>query len=293
MPASMTGFGRSESAAEKWAHSFEVKSVNGRFLDIKWRIPAALRNLETAWEKVVRDYGARGRVEISLNLEVKSPELLGVSLNLPLVDGMLEQVSRLARQRGHAFDPDYNRLLSMSSLWRDDSSRPAPALLMSLERGLRAALDDWRNSRRHEGAALAVDLRSRIAKLLDLAQAIGERIPLVLSEKRAALCQRVREALTQVGAEYSEDRMLQEVAVITDRLDVSEELTRLAAHLTRLVQTLDGEAEEGKRLDFLIQEAFREINTCGNKAQDVEVSRLVVDFKTELERCREQVQNLE
>ena len=247
MPASMTGFGRSENAAEKWAHSFEVKS----------------------------------------------PELLGVSLNLPLVDGMLEQVTRLARRRGHAFDPDYNRLLSMSSLWRDDSSRPDPALLASLEQGLRAALDDWRNSRRHEGAALAVDLRSRIARLLDLAQAIGERIPLVLSEKRAALCQRVREALVQVGAEYSEDRMLQEVAVITDRLDVSEELTRLAAHLTRLVQTLDGEAEEGKRLDFLIQEAFREINTCGNKAQDVEVSRLVVDFKTELERCREQVQNLE
>ncbi|MCM0756699.1 YicC family protein [Desulfovibrio aminophilus] len=293
MPASMTGFGRSESASEKWSHGFEVKSVNGRFLDVKWRIPSALRSLETAWEKVVRSHGSRGRVDVSLNLEVKSPDILGVSLNLPLVAAMLDQVAKLAEMRGQAFEPDYNRLLSMSSLWRDDSSGPDPALLESLERGLRAALEDWRASRQAEGAVLAEDLRARLARLRALAQGIAGRIPTVLAEKRAVLCQRVREALTQVGAEYSEDRMLQEVAVLTDRLDVSEELTRLFAHLDRLEQTLSGEAEEGKRLDFLIQEAFREINTCGNKAQDVEVSRLVVDFKTELERCREQVQNLE
>lgn len=293
MPASMTGFGRSETATEQWSHSFEVRSVNGRFLDVKWRIPAALRSLETAWEKIVRSFGARGRVDVSLNLEVKSPEILGVSLNLPLAQAMLDQVERLARDRGQGFEPDYNRLLSMSSLWRDDSSRPDPALMDSLDKGLRAALEDWRTSRRHEGAALAADLRSRFARLGDLTRSIAARIPTVLDEKRANLCQRVREALAQVGAEYSEDRMLQEVAVLTDRLDVSEELTRLNAHLERLDQALAAEGEEGKRLDFLIQEAFREINTCGNKAQDVEVSRLVVDFKTELERCREQVQNLE
>ncbi len=293
MPASMTGFGRFESAAEKWSHGFEVKSVNGRFLDVKWRLPAALRSLETAWEKIVRSYGARGRVDICLNLEVKSPDVLGVSLNLPMVAAMLDQVERLAALRGQTFVPDYNRLLALSSLWRDDSSRPDQGLLDSLEQGLRAALEDWRASRRAEGAALAADLRARFGRLRELASAVGGRIPTVLAEKRTNLCQRVREALAQVGAEYSEDRMLQEVAVLTDRLDVSEELTRLAAHLDRLEEALGAEGEEGKRLDFLIQEAFREINTCGNKAQDVEVSRLVVDFKTELERCREQVQNLE
>ncbi len=293
MPASMTGFGRSESAGEKWAHGFEVKSVNGRFLDVKWRIPSALRSLETAWEKIVRSYGSRGRVDVSLNLEVKSPDILGVSLNLPLVAAMLDQVAKLAAMRGQAFEPDYNRLLSMSSLWRDDSSGPAPALLDSLERGLRAALEDWRASRQSEGAVLAEDLRVRLARLRELAQAIAQRIPGVLNEKRTGLCQRVREALAQVGAEYSEDRMLQEVAVLTDRLDVSEELTRLFAHLDRLEQTLSGAAEEGKRLDFLIQEAFREINTCGNKAQSIEVSRIVVEFKAELEKCREQIQNIE
>ncbi len=99
--------------------------------------------------------------------------------------------------------------------------------------------------------------------------------------------------LDAMGAEYSEDRMLQETVILTDRIDVSEELTRLAAHLSRIGKVLDKGGESGKRLDFLLQETFREINTCGNKAQNSEISSIVVDFKTELEKCREQVQNLE
>ena len=118
-------------------------------------------------------------------------------------------------------------------------------------------------------------------------------MPGVAEEKKRALVERIRESLAAADAAFSEDRMLQEVAVLADRLDVSEEATRLTEHLRRLAEVLAQEGEVGKRLDFLLQEAFREINTCGNKCQDAAVSALVVEFKAELEKCREQVQNIE
>ncbi len=293
MPASMTGYGRSETNEDAWSHLWEVRSVNGRFLDVKWRLPSALRSQENAWEKIVRSYGSRGRVELSLSMEVRDVSVLGVSLNRPLAGAMLAQLAELAASRGEHFTPDYNRLLGNSSLWRDDSAEPDPRLAASLEAGLRAALEDWRKSRLAEGRALAADLSSRFETLRRLAQGVSERVPQVLAEKRETLLTRVRDLVAAAGADFSEDRMIQEVALLTDRLDVSEELTRLAAHLSRLDEALGSSGDEGKRLDFLIQEVFREINTCGNKAQDSEVSRLVVDFKSELERCREQVQNIE
>lgn len=290
---SMTGYGRFETREEKWSHVFEVKSVNGRFLDVKWRMPSSLRGLEPAWEKIVRARASRGRVEISLDLDVHSPDVLGVSLDEVQVQAMFAQIDRLAKRLGVAYGPDLNRLLSIPSLWRDQSRAPDPLLAASLARGLEGALDDWRASRAAEGECLARDLTARIETLSTLEKKVGERIPAVLEEKRQALKQRIGEILAQAGALYSEERMLQEVAVLTDRLDVSEELTRLAAHLARLSEVLAAGEDAGKRLDFLIQEVFREINTCGNKAQDALVGSLVVDFKTELEKCREQVQNLE
>jgi len=144
-----------------------------------------------------------------------------------------------------------------------------------------------------EGDAMVADLLSRLDTLRDLGDKIAERIPDILEEKKKNLRQRIIDMLESAGADFSEDRMLQEVAHLTDKLDVSEELTRLDAHLERLREVLTAKGDAGKKLDFLLQETFREINTCGNKAQDTTVSRLVVDFKAELERCREQVQNIE
>jgi uncharacterized protein (TIGR00255 family) len=186
-----------------------------------------------------------------------------------------------------------NRLLSASHLWRDDSAEPDPRLAASLEQGFLKAVADWNASRRVEGGELARDLTARFARLRVLAAAVAERVPVVLKDKQAATAERLNGLVAQAGMTFTEERLAQEVAVLADRLDVSEELTRMAAHLDRLDEAVAADGEAGKRLDFLIQEAFREINTCGNKAQDVEVSRLTVDFKVELEKCREQVQNIE
>lgn len=293
MPVSMTGFGRFETQAEAWNHVWEIKSVNGRYLDVKWRMPGFLRSLENGWEKVVRTYASRGRVDVTLNLELLDARVMGVSFNETMAQAMFEQMEKLAVSQGRTFEPDYNRVLSMSSLWRDNAAEPDPGLAQSLTGGLEAALKDWVNSRAVEGDAMVADLTARMETLRDLAHRVGERIPDVLEVKRTALRQRITDMLESANAEFSEDRMLQEVAHLTDKLDVSEELTRLDAHLDRLDEVLAGKGDVGKKLDFLVQETFREINTCGNKAQDTEVSRLVVDFKAELERCREQVQNIE
>ncbi len=293
MPVSMTGFGRFETTEDAWTHVWEIKSVNGRFLDVKWRMPGYLRGLENGWEKVVRTHASRGRVDISLNLEVMDAGILGVTFNETMARAMFRQMEKLAASEGRVFEPDYNRVLSMSSLWRDAGNEPDPGLAESLTTGLEAALKDWMDARTLEGEALVVDLTNRLDTLREIADAVAVRIPDILEEKKANLRQRIKDMLDSAGADFSEDRMLQEVAYLTDKLDVSEELTRLEAHLTRIGETLRSQSDVGKKLDFLIQETFREINTCGNKAQDVEVSRLVVDFKAELERCREQVQNIE
>jgi uncharacterized protein (TIGR00255 family) len=289
----MTGFGRCETNEHAWTHVWEIKSVNGRFLDVKWRMPGFLRSLENGWERIVRTYASRGRVDVSLNLEVLDAGVLGVSFNETMAQAMFLEMEKLAESRGEIFNPDYNRVLGMPSLWRDNGSEPDPGLAESLNKGLEAALADWVDSRSREGEALVADLTARLATLRDLAAKVRERVPDILEAKKTALRQRITDMLESANAEFSEDRMLQEVAYLTDKLDVSEELTRLDAHLERLAEVLADKDEVGKKLDFLVQETFREINTCGNKAQDTEVSRLVVDFKAELERCREQVQNIE
>jgi uncharacterized protein (TIGR00255 family) len=289
----MTGFGRCETNEHAWTHVWEIKSVNGRFLDVKWRMPGFLRSLENGWERIVRTYASRGRVDVSLNLEVLDAGVLGVSFNETMAQAMFREMEKLAESRGEIFNPDYNRVLGMPSLWRDNGSEPDPGLAESLNKGLEAALADWVDSRSREGEALVADLTARLATLRDLAAKVRERVPDILEAKKTALRQRITDMLESANVDFSEDRMLQEVAYLTDKLDVSEELTRLDAHLERLAEVLADKDEVGKKLDFLVQETFREINTCGNKAQDTEVSRLVVDFKAELERCREQVQNIE
>lgn len=293
MLKSMTGFGRSILQEDDWSQDWEIRSVNGRHLDIKWRLPSGARSLESQFERVVREVASRGRVNISLNLQIARPELLGLQLNTVMAESMLRQMGRFAQGRGDEFAPDYTRMMGMSFLWDDNSGEPAQELSEGLERGLRAALQDWDEARVQEGQALRKDVSGRLINLEKWLAQLGERTPQVKEERFEAVQARIQQTLDRYAIDLDQDRLLQEIAVLSDKLDVSEELTRLAAHLEALAQVLQEGADAGKRLDFLLQECFREINTCGNKAQDTTVSRIVVDFKAELEKCREQVQNIE
>lgn len=293
MIKSMTGFGRAEADGNDWSVAWEVKSVNSRFLDTKWRTPAFLRSLEASWEKCVRRFASRGRVDLFLNVQINRADLQGVKFNHPMAASMLKQMRGFADEHAITYSPDLNKLLGMSMLWHDSGGDPDPDLAEDITCALEKALAIWDQSRAQEGKATLDDLQSRLSTLHGYLARIEKNVPQVREEKLTTLKERVQTMLDTMGAEYTEDRMLQETVILTDRIDVSEELTRLAAHLDRIGKVLNKGGESGKRLDFLLQETFREINTCGNKAQNSDISSIVVDFKTELEKCREQVQNLE
>lgn len=293
MLRSMTGFGRclveNIHAIQQW----EVKSVNSRHLDLKWRLPLPVRSLEPRLEKVVRRFASRGRVDISLTLQYAPGEVPVARFDAGQANAMLDSLYSLAQARGDDFTPDYGTLMQIPALWNDASDEMDEGVTTSLEEGLALALEDWNEARAAEGRALATDMHSRILRMEEWTGLIAERAPAIKEERANIIRERLGEALAQNGQELEEGRFLQEIVVLADRLDVSEELTRLSTHLERLHDLLQAGRDAGRRLDFTLQECFREINTCGNKLPDVQLSRLVVDFKNELEKCREQVQNLE
>jgi uncharacterized protein (TIGR00255 family) len=289
----MTGFGRCITEDDKFIQQWEIRSVNSRHLDLKWRLPVAVRSLEMPLEKIVRRFAQRGRVEISLSLKRVGGVQATADFDAQQAAAMLDELARFAQGRDDSFAPDYNALLGLPSLWGDNGSDADEELRARLEEGLTLALRDWNEARSHEGRALSTDLHSRILRMEEWLARIEERAPTVKEERRQQVRERLNENLQSLDTELDESRFLQEVVMLCDKLDVSEELTRLRTHLERLRELLDTGTDTGRRLDFTLQECFREISTCGNKAQDVQLSRLVVDFKNDLEKCREQVQNLE
>lgn len=293
MLRSMTGFGRCLVENTRTIQQWEVKSVNSRHLDLKWRLPLPVRSLEPRLEKVVRRFASRGRVDISLTLQYAPDEIPVTRFDAGQANAMLDSLYSLAQARGDDFMPDYSALMQIPSLWNDSSEEMDEDVTTSLEEGLALALEDWNEARAAEGRALATDMHSRILRMEEWTGLIAERAPAIKEERANIMRERLGEALAQNGQELEEGRFLQEIVVLADRLDVSEELTRLSTHLERLHDLLQAGRDAGRRLDFTLQECFREINTCGNKLPDVQLSRLVVDFKNELEKCREQVQNLE
>lgn len=289
---SMTGFGRFQQEDGCWLQIWEVRSVNSRYLDPKWRLPVQARSLEARLEKVLRRHATRGRVEVTLTLQ-NTGATASVHFDTAQAAALLGALADFAAARGDDYRPDYTALLPLNQLWTTDSGDDNDGLAKSLEAGLAAALKDWNSARRLEGADLVNDLRCRFVRMDEWVRRMETRAPAIKEERFAQVRDRLNEILTALGSELEEGRFLQELVIMADRLDVSEELTRLHSHLARLGELLAADEDTGRKLDFTLQECFREINTCGNKIQDADISRLVVDFKNELEKCREQVQNLE
>ena len=293
MLKSMTGFGRALLEDSGIYQAWEIRSVNSRNLDIKWRLPYRVRSLEPIWEKLVRQQSFRGRLEISLDLSISRADVPPVRLNRTLAEEMLAEISEFAESINEDFSPDLNRLVSISSIWEDQTLEPGDEIAELLEQGLLSALDDWNDSRIREAKALEMDITSRILRMQERVNNIEARAPEIKQDRFDQLRERIDQILENHRMELEEGRFLQEIAILADKLDVSEELTRLNSHLELLRDLLEEGADAGRRLDFTIQECFREITTCGNKIQDAQIQHLVVDFKNELEKCREQVQNLE
>ncbi len=292
MIKSMTGYGFYKLEDKELIQIWEVKSLNSKQLNIRFHIPHYLLKLEIDFEQQVKQIARRGKIDIYLDLKLTSSDLLPVAFDKTIANFMIEEVKKFAKIRSEDFNVDYNVFLTSSKFWIEeeiDCEKIKDRLIL----GLKNALEDWDKSRISEGQRLREDLLPRIKKLSSLTEQIEKRAPSVLKDKWETLQKRVNELLINIVDSVDRQRMLQELAILSDKVDVTEEVVRLKSHVAYLESLFKENKGEGRRFDFLIQECFREITTCANKAQDVEISKLAVEFKTELEKIREQVQNLE
>lgn len=288
---SMTGFGLGEATLGEGRLALEVRSLNHRFLDVRVRMPAELSDQGFYLEQLARERLTRGRYDIGVRLE--GTPLPPPRLDLARARAAYVALSKLRDELAPGSElpltavtavPD---LLSTSSAGEVETVRAA--LKGALERGLQS-LDEMR---RAEGSALQRELRARLASAKKLLDAIAERGDEMVQAHRERLRQRLERLLADSGVQLEAGRLETELAVMADRSDVTEELVRLQSHYTQFDELLDKDEAVGRRLDFLLQEIGREVNTVGSKSQDAPVAHLVVEMKSEIERMREQVQNVE
>jgi len=293
MIRSMTGYGRAEVSGARLSVLVECKSLNHRSLDVSLRLPGLLSAFELEARRMVQSAVQRGRVEVSVRLGSAS----GASVN-PLVANVdqAREYATLARQIGDALGlpaPRLEWVLGQPGVLTREAEPAAPPeeAWSLLAEALTRALAEMVARRETEGAALAQDLAALHETLTGQAALMAERVPLVAVRQTARMRERMQALLGE--APIDEARVLTEVAAWAARSDIAEELARLAAHLAELARMLREGGVVGRALDFLIQELNREVNTVGSKADDLELSQLVIAAKSTLEKLREQVQNIE
>jgi uncharacterized protein (TIGR00255 family) len=292
MIKSMTGYGRVETSEQDVNVAVEVKSVNHRFLEIFLRMPQALSPLELEFKKKIGEKVKRGRVEVFIRLDAQNANIPGGVLNLEIARNYLTALKRL---KDEFTLPDEIGLKTLVG-FRDIFSQPAeieisPVVLKQIVNALEQALDVLVRMRQEEGASTYNDMKQRVDAIGGMLLVISSRSPQVILECQRRLAERIKE-LT-VGGLSDETRLVQEVAIFAEKSDITEEIVRMHSHIGQLIGVLQSAEAEGKKIDFLLQEMNREINTIGSKSSDVEIARQVIEVKSELSKLREQAQNIE
>lgn len=290
---SMTGFGRASATENNFAITVELKSVNNRFLDINLRLPGELQMLESTVKKLIGDRLARGRVEV--NLQYDRTDEVQLELNRPLIAGFLAAMKEMRDEFGLKGEPDINVIARLPNVVTTKKEEPEPEFLVAIGNVIALALDDLEAMRAKEGSMLEAELISRLNEIEGRIPAIETEAANVADEYRARLTKRIGDMLERTDAQIEVDtgRLTQEVAFLADRLDISEEITRLKTHIEHFRGILADERDVGKRLDFLTQELNREANTIASKTNNMIVKENALAIKSGIEKIREQVQNVE
>ena len=289
---SMTGYGR---AIHDWAGreiTVEVRSVNNRYLDCCVKLPRLYNYTEDRVKQLVKEHVSRGKVDVFITIANTAGEEMKISLNRPVLEGYLLAMQTIATDYPVENDitvTSLSRLPDVFIVEKPDVDEEARAqeILQTVEE----ALAQYDSMRCVEGAALEQDLLNRRETILGLVEKVEARSPVTVAEYRARLEAKMQEVLA--GTTIDENRILTEAAVFADKVAVDEETVRLRSHLNQLASMLSGGGAIGRKLDFLLQEMNREANTIGSKGNDLEQARTVVDIKAELEKIREQTQNIE
>jgi len=287
MIRSMTGFARRERQFPWGLLSWELKTVNHRFLEIGCRLPEDFRSAEADFRQTIAGAVRRGKVDVSLHFR---PAVAASSLEVDadLLGSLAQRAQQIAAAAGTAARIEVLELLRWPGVMRDDK-RDTVALIAAAQTLLGEALAELTRFRDSEGGRLRDALEQRCAGLLDFAAMVAERLPEVRARMRSKLLDRIAQLVTEVNHE----RLEQELAILAQRQDVDEELDRLRGHVTEVRKAFTVQEAAGRRLDFLMQELNREANTLSSKSQDIETTRAAVDMKVLIEQMREQVQNIE
>ena len=292
MIKSMTGYGRVETTGQDRNIVVEFKSVNHRFLEISLRMPQALSPLELEFKKKIGEKIKRGRVEVFIRLEAGSTSAAETIVNLDIARNYFAALQRLKNEFGLTEEIGLKTLVG----FRDIFSQPAeteiqPDVLKKIASALEEALDMLVSMRQEEGLAIYQDMKQRLDFIKVILETINARSPQVILEYQRRLAERIKELTA--GCVIDESRLAQEAAILADKSDITEEIVRMRSHIGQFVTLLQSAEAEGKKIDFLLQEMNREINTIGSKSNDSEIARQVIEAKSELGKLREQAQNIE
>lgn len=290
---SMTGYGRSDVHDDRLTLTIEARSVNHRYLDIAWHYPRVYAPLEARMKQLVSQHFTRGRIDIRITPGDNGHASRTVTPDYALAQQYYEALRELQYRLGAPGTVDMNLLMGLRDVLKVGETIPADveADWPLIAEGLTAALGALKAMRLQEGAFLREDLDARIQAVAQQAEFIRQRLPQVVTDYQQRLEQRVKEWFERV--ELDAARLAQEAVVFAERGDITEELTRLQAHLQALQALLASGEAVGRKVDFLVQEMRRETETIAAKANDLTISQCVVEIKSELERCREQIQNIE
>lgn len=293
---SMTGFGRTAGAlSARYFVAITTKSVNHRFLEVSVRLPEYLWELEPVLRGIATETFSRGKVDLSVRVQRTQQPEYSVRINEQIANAVIPQLKTIAEELGlgHTFSgsdllrvPDLLQVEAVENEIQDDEKEALSALT-------REAFAQMIAMREREGESLRTDIVARLATIRSLKDRLAAHREEVRGELLASFQQRVQEIAASAGTEVSADRIAQEIVMMVEKGDIAEELTRLAHHVEQTDRAIEGGEPAGKKLDFLSQEMLREINTMGSKSRSASIRSLVVELKTEVERIREQVQNVE
>jgi uncharacterized protein (TIGR00255 family) len=289
----MTGFGRATTNGDNYSISVDLKTVNNRFLDISMRLPSELQAIETTVKKLISSRLARGRVEV--NLQYDRSDEMTLEINRPLIKGFLAAMKDMRDEFSLTGEPDINVIARLPNVVATKKEEPSAEFLSAIEKTFNSALNDLEQMRAKEGGMLATELTARLTEIENRIPKIELESASVAEEYSQRLTKRINEMLAKTDSQIELDqaRLAQEVAYLVDRADISEEITRLRSHIEHFREILKDETDVGKRLDFLTQELNREANTIASKTNNMTVKENALAIKSEIEKIREQVQNVE
>ena len=292
MICSMTGFGRGQSSINGLGITVEIKSVNSRYFEFSCRLPRGYNFLEDKLKNYLQGNISRGKIEMNISIESETENGVSIELNEHYLNSYMNALKKLSKTYKIKFNVKASDFIGNSDAFMVSRNKIDEDLVLdSVLCATKDAVQNFIEMRRVEGEKLAEDVKSRVNNIIDNVSFIEEKSPETVIAYREKLENKIKELIG--NSSLDEGRIITETAIFADKVAVAEETVRLRSHITQLINLLNSDDAVGRKLDFIVQEMNRETNTIGSKSQNLEIAQRVVDIKAEIEKIREQIQNIE